>query len=169
MSEVPELAAWWAALTHAEIIEPAASRIRPGAKAATWLSNEEPSVGAIEALAGIFTTRLITHEMETSRSGFFLGWDTMIARMVLMRLVAALTPEDDVLSAPEPGPLEILTPRTDRVLTQLARQGIIVLGQDGTVEIPPGLRLMVLRSVLAAGAALAGAPGSDLLNNLDEL
>lgn len=169
MNEVPELSAWWAALTHAEIIEPAASRLRPGAEAVTWLSNEGPTLDAMETVASIFTARLITHEMETSRSEFFLGWDTMIARMVLMRLVAALTPEDGGLSAPEPGPLEILAPRTDRVLAELARQGIIVLGQDGTVEIPAGLRLMVVRSVLAAGAALSGAPDNNLFDELDEL
>lgn len=154
MKEIPELEAWWQALTAAGLLEAAPSRLRPGPEADLWLSEEGAPPESVEMVVGLFVSTLITYEVDTSRSDFFVGWSTMAAQMLMVRLIQAVGPGEALPDLSVPDPLDLLSPRTDRRLAQLARQGLVRITPDGGFEVPDGLRLTVLRGVLSAGAML---------------
>ncbi|HMR47813.1 MAG TPA: hypothetical protein PKE40_01500 [Arachnia sp.] len=168
MNEVPELTAWWEALTAAGVIAPTPSRLRPGPAAPVWLSDDDVPLESLEAVAGIFLATLLTHEVTSSRSEFFGGWNTLTVQAVLMNLIAALVPEDAEFVPAAPDPFGLLTPRVDIQLEGIARQGFIGLTRDRTIEIPAALRLTVLRAVAAVGSALNLLDEDEDLDDLED-
>lgn len=157
MNEVPELAAWWFALTSTKVIEPAKSRLRPGPQAAAWLASDESPTESMEEVAAIFLASLIADEVVSSRSDFFAGLGVVNAQMVATRLLAAAAPE---AVEPLPGsPTDFLfATGVDHQLARIARQGFITV-EDETILVPEALRLTVVRAVILAGGMLGTIPG----------
>lgn len=151
MNEIPELYAWWSALQLAGVIKVTASRVRPGEQASAWLSEEGASLQSMEMVAGFFLTNFITGD-RTSRSAAFAEWDRRASAVLIERLIQAVSQGTD--EPPATDEMQLLTRRTDRQLWRLDRLGLLRLGPDGSIDVPVGLRLAILRGVLTASAFL---------------
>lgn len=151
MNEIPELYAWWSALQLAAVIKVTASRVRPGEQASAWLSDEGASLQSMEMVAGFFLTNFITGD-RTSRSAAFTEWDRRASAVLIERLIHAVS--QGTHEPPATDEMQLLTRRTDRQLWRLDRLGLLHLGPDGSIDVPVGLRLAILRGVLTASAFL---------------
>lgn len=155
MWDILPLAAWWEALSAADLIEVTPSRVRPGAAASAWLADELPDIDPSTPVVGVYIGHLLT---EALRDGTGL-WSEAIVRLTIAEALAALDPD---AVAPRNTPLdEMLLPRARRVLEHLADAGLVVSDGGERFRVPELLRgpfaSGVMLAMTAAAEALAGA------------
>lgn len=155
MWDILPLAAWWEALSAADLIEVSPSRVRPGAAASEWLADELPDIDPSTPVVGVYIGHLLT---EALRDGTGV-WSEAIVRLTIAEALAALDPD---AVAPRNTPLdEMLMPRARRVLEHLADAGLVVSDGGERFRVPELLRgpfaSGVMLAMTFAAEALAGA------------
>ncbi len=150
MFEVPLLAAWWEALRVAEVIQTAPSRIRPGAKAAEWLAESEPSLELAHTVIGFTVAQSLIGEFER-------GWfgEDIVAAISVSRLLQALAAEVESIEIDHPF-ADMFRSRSTNNLQALEGLGILTMDDHEAVHIPAALQGAVAQGVGTAVAVLQG-------------
>lgn len=149
MGDVPLLAPWWEALLATGIIETTTTRVRPGPMAGEWLAEDLPPLDLAETVVGIFIAEALTQDLR--RWGIY---EDRVVTLTMTRLVQAITLSD--LTDPEAdSPLvQLLSARVLRKLEHLQLVGLLEPTADGGFTVPPLLRGVVARGLLATAALL---------------
>lgn len=149
MGDVPLLAPWWEALLATGIIEATTTRVRPGPMAGEWLAEDLPPLDLAETVVGIFIAEALTQDLR--RWGIY---EDRVVTLTMTRLVQAITLSD--LTDPEAdSPLvQLLSARVLRKLEHLQLVGLLEPTADGGFTVPPLLRGVVARGLLATAALL---------------
>ncbi|GAA4181086.1 hypothetical protein [Gryllotalpicola koreensis] len=154
MWDLPPLAAWWEALQTADLIELTRTRVRPGPAASAWAAEELPPLDQAGVLVGAVTAQLLTTAQREGSD----PWTDLIARLTIVQALEILEPDiaDDSRSPFE----ELLLPRAQRSLDDLAKLGILERDRTGAVRVPE-----LLRGPFAQGVILAMAFAADALDD----
>ena len=157
MWDLPVLAAWWEALSIADVVERTASRLRPGSVAREWLAAELPPLEAADMLAGSVLAELLVDRLEENTD--------IVGTTAFQRVVAALVAALDGVRPIEPERLEgpYLDEIVDAVaasqLGRLAELGIIVDVDTEYPTVPEPIAGTVARGVLLAVSLARGIVG----------
>lgn len=92
MWDAPDLVAWWEALIAADILEPLATRVRPGAQASAWTGPDFPQGFPLDDAESLVAVWLAS-SLVTPLGGYGGAWAFAAFRMKMAHLTAAIDPE----------------------------------------------------------------------------
>jgi len=147
MWEVPSLAAWWQTLRIAEVVDTTASRVRPGAVAASWLAEDVPPLDLADAVAGVFVATCLAGDLPAD--GASLAEDAFRAAVDL--LLDALDGWEGEEPTPDEDPREQwIATEARRLVAPIEEQGLLVRLPDAGLTVPAELAGSVARGVAMA-------------------
>lgn len=158
MKDVPVLAAWWATLQVADLIEVRGSRVYLGSDAGQWLAEPLPPFELADMVIGVFVAELLSQE-ESSLAGY--TFPEHVLAQTMARLLRALAPGLELEVAPQTDRDTVLAGRSLGMLDQLRSVGLLEAGPDGELIVPQALRGAVARGVILLMASFVTDPGED--------
>jgi hypothetical protein len=149
--EIPELAAWWAALEDAGVIELTPTRVRPGPQADSLTVGGEFSLEVAEELMASYVAGILTGPLHAGSAPF----GSAIVVQTMARLLEALVPETVREGGEVPSLLELFELRARQELRRLEVAGLLEFADEsdgsGEISVPLALRgPVVLGAMMAA-------------------
>lgn len=147
--EIPELMAWWAGLENAGVIELTSTRIRPGSRAESLLSEDDLPLDVVDEIISVYVAEILARPLYTGVTAF----GRPIVTQTIARLLGALMPDSHPEMGPENGLQGLLHRRTQVELRHLEAVGLLGFTDDEPV-VPMALRGPVILGTMMAGAML---------------
>lgn len=147
MYDVELLAAWWEALTTADVITQSATRVRPGVAAAAWRAGRMPPADVADMVAALIVAGVVS---DTTHYG------QQAVGELYSRVIRALAPEEPFDAPAVPGDLDrVARLVAERRMTLLDDAGVLEVAPSGEWIVPEALRGTVARGLIMAMSFLA--------------